>query len=368
MRGLVQGVGFRPYVHALAHELGLSGSVCNTADGVRLEVEGPAAAVESYRRRLVPEAPPLARVESVDVTVLEPRGGTAFEIRPSDGGAGRTFVSPDVATCADCTRELRDPGDRRHRHPFISCTNCGPRYTIVVAPPYDRATTTMAGFPMCPRCAAEYADPRDRRFHAQPVCCPDCGPRLWLRAPGAPPATGEAALAEARRRLAGGAIVAVKGLGGYHLACDAGDDSAVRLLRKRKNRGDKPFAVLVADLATARRLCRVDEAEAAALTGHHRPIVLLARHDSPTLDVAAAVAPGNPDLGLMLPPTALHQLLLGLPDDPPGPPALVLTSGNLSGEPLATDDPARRDRRRLARPRAGDPRAVRRLRGPGRDR
>ena len=202
--GLVQGVGFRPWVHALAHERGLSGSVRNTADGVLVEVEGPATEVDAYQHRLATGGPPLAHVESVRATTLEPRGGTGFAILPSDGGPGRTFVSPDVATCADCTRELRDPGDRRHRHPFISCTNCGPRFTIVLGPPYDRATTTMAGFAMCTRCAGEYADPRDRRFHAQPVCCPDCGPQLWLETPGAAPLGGEQALAQARRLLAGG--------------------------------------------------------------------------------------------------------------------------------------------------------------------
>jgi hydrogenase maturation protein HypF len=214
----------------------------------------------------------------------------------------------------------------------------------VLAPPYDRATTTMAGFAMCSRCADEYADPRDRRVHAQPVCCPDCGPQLWLETPGAAPLGGERALAQARRLLAGGAVVAVKGLGGYHLACDAGDDGVVRLLRERKNRGDKPFAVLVPDVEAARALCRVDDAAAAALAGHHRPILLLPRRGPASSAVAGAVAPGNPDLGLMLPPTALHQLLLGLPGDPPGPPALVLTSGNLSGEPLATDDDEARAR------------------------
>jgi len=253
VRGVVQGVGFRPFVYALARDLTLSGSVANTADGVLIEVEGSAAAVDAFGARLRTHAPPLARVDEVRTTVLECRGGTDFVIAESAGGAGRTLVSPDVATCGDCLGELADPEDRRYRHAFISCTNCGPRFTIVVNLPYDRPATTMAALPLCAPCAAEYADPADRRFHAQTVACPDCGPVLTLHQPGESDRCGDAALVGARELLAAGAIVAVKGLGGYHVACDAADETAVAVLRKRKDRGDKPFAVMVADLAAMRR-------------------------------------------------------------------------------------------------------------------
>lgn len=267
--------------------------------------------------------------------------GSGFTIRPSaPSGTGRTLIPPDTATCDACLTELADPADRRHRHPFITCTHCGPRFTVVTGLPYDRPRTTMAGFPMCQDCAREYAAPADRRFHAQPIACPACGPRLTLRrGPEDPGALhGDEALAEARRLLAAGAVVAVKGIGGYHLACDAGDPAAVRTLRKRKNRGGKPFAVLADSLVTVRRLARVDEAERDLLTGPRKPVVLLRRHASPSADVAPGVAPGSPDLGVMLPYTPLHRLLLGLPGDPPGPPVLVMTSGNRSGEPIVTDD------------------------------
>ncbi|MBK3589055.1 carbamoyltransferase HypF, partial [Streptomyces sp. MBT57] len=267
--------------------------------------------------------------------------GSGFTIRPSaPAGTGRTLIPPDTATCDACLTELADPADRRHRHPFITCTHCGPRFTVVTGLPYDRPRTTMAGFPMCPDCAREYADPADRRFHAQPIACPACGPRLTLRRGAEDPGAlhGDEALAEARRLLAAGAVVAVKGIGGYHLACDAGDPAAVRTLRKRKNRGGKPFAVLADSLETVRRLAGVGEAERDLLTGPRKPVVLLRRHASPSADVAPGVAPGSPDLGVMLPYTPLHRLLLGLPGDPPGPPVLVMTSGNRSGEPIVTDD------------------------------
>src|SRR5215472_15134695 len=250
VEGVVQGVGFRPFVYALATALGLTGLVGNDLDGVFAEVEGPAAAVSEFLRRLERDAPPLARIERVTTSALAPRRTAAFVIAASDAATGlrRTLVSADTATCADCLRELSDPADRRHKYPFINCTNCGPRFTIVRDVPYDRPLTTMASFAMCERCAAEYHDPADRRFHAQPLCCPACGPALTLvDASGkAIPAPGEP-LAAAAGLLREGRIVAVKGLGGYHLAADVSCERAVGALRARKHREDKPFAVLAAD-------------------------------------------------------------------------------------------------------------------------
>ena len=331
VQGIVQGVGFRPFVYSLATGLGLGGLVGNDSDGVFAEVEGPPAAVEAFLSSLARDAPPLARIERITTTALPPDGTASFSIAPSEAGRQRrTLVSADTATCADCLAELADPADRRFGYPFINCTNCGPRFTIVRDVPYDRPLTTMASFAMCDRCAAEYHDPADRRFHAQPACCPACGPRLALLDPAgtALPGPPLEAAADLIRR---GKVLAVKGLGGYHLAVDASSEEAAGALRARKHREDKPFAVMVADVAAARRLCQVDEAADALLASSRRPIVLLPRVRGP--GVAAAVAPGNRQLGLMLPYTPLHHLLLAGVGRP-----MVLTSGNVSDEPIVYRD------------------------------
>ena len=331
--GTVQGVGFRPYVFRLARELGLAGFVLNDDRGVAFEVEGGAEAVEEFLRRLGPEAPPLARVEAVDFDDAEPTGEAGFRIVASErAGDPDAQVSPDMATCADCLAELFDPDDRRHRYPFINCTNCGPRFTIVRGVPYDRPLTTMAGFAICPACRIEYEDPADRRFHAQPNACPECGPRvLLLDAAGEAIAEGpdeRDAVEAAGRLLAGGRIVAVKGIGGFHLACRADDPAAVNALRSRKHREGRPFALMAANLAAARELVDLTPVEEAVLEGPERPIVIARRR--PDAAVAAAVAPRSADLGVMLPYSPLHHLLLA---DAGGP--LVMTSGNVSDEPIA---------------------------------
>jgi len=334
VEGVVQGVGLRPFVYGLATSLGLAGLVGNDADGVFAEVEGSAGAVARFLARLEREAPPLARIDRVSTVSMGITGAAGFVIAASQtGGQRRTLVSPDSATCADCLRELADPADRRHRYPFINCTNCGPRFTIVRDVPYDRPFTTMATFPMCALCAAEYHDPADRRFHAQPVCCPACGPRARLvdatgaELPGADPIEAAGGV------LRFGGVLAVKGLGGYHLLVDAGNAAAAAELRARKYREDKPFAVMVPDLAAARTLCVVDAAAERLLLGARRPIVLLPRLPEADRFIAPAVAPGNRQLGLMLPYTPLHHLLATAAAGP-----VVATSGNISDEPIAFRD------------------------------
>ena len=328
--GIVQGVGFRPFVYSLASGLGLGGLVGNDTDGVFAEVEGAPEAVAAFMLALQRDAPPLASIDRIAATPMPPDGSTTFSIAPSQAGSPRsTLVSADTATCDDCLAELADPADRRFGYPFINCTNCGPRYTIVTGVPYDRALTTMAGFAMCRPCEQEYHDPANRRFHAQPTCCPDCGPRLRVTdntgaERSVDPIRGAADV------LARGGVLAVKGLGGYHLAADARSEPATTALRARKHREDKPFAVMAAGLDQARLLCEVDTVAAGLLTSRRRPIVLLPRRAD--AGVANPVAPGNRHLGVMLPYTPLHHMLLART----GP--IVLTSGNISDEPIAYAD------------------------------
>ncbi len=335
VEGVVQGVGFRPFVYGLAVSLGLAGLVGNDVDGVFAEVEGEAEAIGKFLALLRQQAPPLARIERVSTTALSPTGQSDFVIEASQpAGERRALVSPDSATCADCLRELADPADRRYRYPFINCTNCGPRFTIIRDVPYDRALTTMSGFAMCADCAAEYHDPADRRFHAQPVCCPACGPELVLTDAAGKQLSGAAdALAAAAELIRAGQVLAVKGLGGYHLMVDAANEAAAAALRVRKHREDKPFAVMVPDVAAARRLADLDETAEQMLTSARRPVVLVPRHAAAAGEVAPSVAPGNTHLGLLLPYTPLHHLLLAAVGRP-----IVATSGNVSDEPIAYRD------------------------------
>lgn len=363
--GIVQGVGMRPFVYREAMAHGICGWVLNAGDGVHIETHAPADALDAFVAALSEHAPAAARIEHVEVVDLAANGWDAaneqgFRIVASqDQTAHTTLVSPDIATCDDCLRELFDPADRRYHYPFINCTNCGPRFTIIRSLPYDRAATSMDCFPMCPKCAAEYADPLDRRFHAQPDACFDCGPHITWRETGVGDEPGEAAASPAVgttretsdaiidrcvELLANGGIVAIKGLGGFHLACDASNEQAVAELRRRKRRSNKPLAVMARDLAEVERLCHVNDVERGLLTGSIRPIVLLRRRavcesdGSPdALAPAPSVAHDLPELGVMLPYTPLQHLLLAAAEAR-GMHALVMTSGNLSEEPIETDD------------------------------
>ncbi|MCP4308208.1 MAG: carbamoyltransferase HypF [bacterium] len=327
--GVVQGVGFRPTVYQLATALDLSGCVGNDSAGVFVELEGSRPAIDDFVLRLVAEPPPLAHIDAIDRRDIEPTGESDFVIVESrrDDNAS-TLVSPDLEVCADCLSEMNDPANRRYRYPFINCTNCGPRFTITRETPYDRPLTTMASFLMCDTCQAEYDDPADRRFHAQPNACADCGPHIWLEKDALQPF--DDVIAASRAAIAAGEIVAVKGIGGFHLACDARNADAVATLRQRKHRTAKPFAVMAADLVTAEQIADPADAERTLLTSPQRPIVLVA--ESATSGLDAEVAPGNSHLGVMLPYTPLHHLLLE-PGD-----VWVMTSANYASEPIVKDN------------------------------
>ncbi len=331
IRGRVQGVGFRPYVYRLATELTLTGRVGNDTQGAYIELQGRQELLDRFRSRLVKDAPKLAAIREVVPRTLTPIVESAFRIDPSDEEGRRVAeISPDSTLCPDCLREMFDRSDRRYHYPFINCTNCGPRYSIVQSVPYDRPNTTMAAFTMCPQCQAEYDDPSDRRFHAQPNACPVCGPRIWYTDAAGREIDGDA-ICLAAEALKMGRIIAMKGIGGFHLACHADDDDAVRLLRSRKGRETKPFAVMAPCLDTARTLAEIDDASAAALLDVSRPIVLLPRKRSAQL--SDRVAPHTDSIGIMLPYTPLHELLFAQGLGP-----LVMTSGNPSAEPLCCDN------------------------------
>lgn len=338
VRGQVQGVGFRPFVWQLAQELGLAGEVANDGQGVVIAAHGPQAALDLFVARLREDAPPLARVQEIVLSWSDHvEAHEGFTIAASKGGEAATGIVADAATCAACLSEIRDRDDRRHRHAFANCTHCGPRFSIIRKVPYDRAYTSMAAFAMCEACAAEYGNPADRRFHAQPVACPDCGPRLWLEREGEN-ASEDSPITAAARMLRAGDILAIKGIGGFHLACLAEDAKAVAALRQRKARDAKPFALMVPSLDHARRYCEVSEEAAQSLASAASPIVLLPRKScAPALP--SGIAPDQDRLGVMLPYTPLHHLLLAQLDTP-----LVMTSGNLSDEPQITDNAEAREK------------------------
>ena len=340
--GIVQGVGFRPFVYGLATRLDLCGWVSNTSAGVDIHVEGETENVQAFIENLSAEKPTLAILDQIKITDAPTENLPTFKIKPSTSIEGAFQpISPDVAICVDCERELFDPNDRRYLYPFINCTNCGPRFTIIKDLPYDRPATTMADFPMCDACRAEYENPLDRRFHAQPTACPDCGPFVQLRNSSTKSVSTIdlrlSAILKARQLLREGKILAIKGLGGFHLACDATNNKAVEELRQRKGRAGKPFALMFADINAVQKYCEVNDAERALLTGHEKPIVLL--DVKPNKRIASEVAPHMDTLGVMLPYTPLHHLLFNQSDPTlaaqPAPFALVMTSGNFSEEPIA---------------------------------
>ena len=335
--GIVQGVGFRPFVARLAAEHGLMGSVCNKGPYVEIYLEGEESPIKLFSEELITKAPPRSAILKVDEEQTEPKGAESFEIIESAKERGAIFVSPDIATCPECKKELFDPKDRRYLHPFINCTACGPRLTILDAMPYDRERTSMKAFPMCERCAEEYNSPTSRRYDAQPVCCNDCGPEVYILGTET---KGAEAITEIRRRITDGEIVAIKGIGGFHLCCDATNEKAVSLLRERKHRPVKPFAVMVRDMEAARRAVKVTAAAEEILEGPKKPILLLERQENST--IAPSAAPGNPQIGIMLPYAPVQMLLFDYPDGIKMPEAFIMTSGNPSGAPICrTDDDAR---------------------------
>ncbi len=348
IEGIVQGVGFRPFVYGLAARFGLTGWVRNTSAGVEIEIDGKSQHLNSFLEALSEEAPPLAKIDAIHTEWKPADNFTAFKIIPSRASSqGYQPISPDVSICDDCLRELFTPTDHRYRYPFINCTNCGPRFTIIKDIPYDRPKTTMAPFEMCPTCAAEYEDPLDRRFHAQPVACPECGPRVWLDRGTAPshleadeaPLADDRAIRETQKLLAEGKIIAVKGLGGFHLACDAQSHRTVQQLRDRKSRPSKPLALMMPDLETISRYCILNDRERGLLASPQRPIVLL--QEKKDSGLSQAVAPGQHKVGVMLPYTPLHYLLFAKEDQYPDAAysALVMTSGNRRGQPIITANP-----------------------------
>jgi hydrogenase maturation protein HypF len=340
VRGVVQGVGFRPWIYNLARRHGLAGFVLNSPRGVFIEVEGQPVAIETFLAAMHSEAPPLVRIAEIQRAEIPPTGDCGFAIRESDAaGSAFALVPPDICVCDDCLADTRDPANRRFDYPFTNCTNCGPRYSIILDVPYDRPTTTMAEFAMCPDCRREYQDPENRRFHAQPNACPVCGPQLILNVPGetSSPLSARQILTRVADLLREGRIVAWKGLGGYQLACDAMQPAAVEELRRRKRRSEKPFAIMVANPEFAATLCFLSSAERAALVSRERPIVLLRRR--PGSPLAEAVSPGNPATGVMLPCTPMHDLLFRILRERWGrEAALIMTSGNISEEPIVIDN------------------------------
>ena len=346
IRGAVQGVGFRPFIYRLATEMGLPGWVINSAQGVFIEVDGAEPKLREFLARVEREKPAISYIQSIESSFLDAAGFVTFEIRESSGGEKTALILPDLSTCPDCMREVRDRANRRYRYPFTNCTNCGPRFTIIESLPYDRPRTTMKKFSMCAECKREYHDPANRRFHAQPNACPVCGPQLeWWDARGAKLARGDEALRAAAEAIRNGSIVAVKGLGGFHLVVDASNEDAVTRLRKKKRREEKPFALMMPSFDVARESCDISAEEARMLRSVESPIVLVKKRSlsfrTSDAEIAASIAPGNPYFGVMLPYTPLHWLLmedLGFP--------VVATSGNLSNEPICTDEHESLDRLR----------------------